>query len=71
MGVHMSGIVIVWRFDRFAGSTIHLLTALEEFRRLGVEFHLIQREHGHEHPNGGGYVYDCRRHLKAGEKYHL
>ena len=31
-------IVIVWRFDRFARSTIHLLTALKEFRRLGIGF---------------------------------
>jgi DNA invertase Pin-like site-specific DNA recombinase len=26
--------IIVWRFDRFARSTKHLLTALEEFRSL-------------------------------------
>lgn len=30
--------VIVWKFDRFARSTKHLLTALEEFRALGVSF---------------------------------
>jgi DNA invertase Pin-like site-specific DNA recombinase len=30
--------IIVWRFDRFARSTKHLLTALEEFRALGVQF---------------------------------
>jgi DNA invertase Pin-like site-specific DNA recombinase len=30
--------VIVWRFDRFARSTKHLLSALEEFRSLGVGF---------------------------------
>jgi len=30
--------VIVWRFDRFARSTKHLLLALEEFRGLGVQF---------------------------------
>jgi len=30
--------VLVWRFDRFARSTKHLLLALEEFRALGVEF---------------------------------
>jgi DNA invertase Pin-like site-specific DNA recombinase len=30
--------VIVWRFDRFARSTRHLLAALEEFRALGVGF---------------------------------
>ncbi len=30
--------VICWRFDRFARSTKHLITALEEFRHLGIEF---------------------------------
>jgi DNA invertase Pin-like site-specific DNA recombinase len=30
--------IVVWRFDRFARSTKHLLTALEEFRSLGVQF---------------------------------
>jgi DNA invertase Pin-like site-specific DNA recombinase len=30
--------IAVWRFDRFARSTRHLLTALEEFRSLGVQF---------------------------------
>ena len=30
--------VLVWRFDRFARSTRHLLTALEEFRSLGIQF---------------------------------
>ncbi len=31
-------VVLVWRFDRFARSTKHLVTALEEFRALGVGF---------------------------------
>jgi len=30
--------VIVWRFDRFARSTKHLLLALETFRSLGIQF---------------------------------
>lgn len=30
--------VVVWRFDRFARSTKHLITALEEFRHLGIDF---------------------------------
>jgi DNA invertase Pin-like site-specific DNA recombinase len=30
--------VAVWRFDRFARSTKHLLTALEEFKALGIQF---------------------------------
>jgi DNA invertase Pin-like site-specific DNA recombinase len=31
-------VVAVWRFDRFARSTQHLLSALEEFRALNVNF---------------------------------
>jgi len=31
-------VVAVWRFDRFARSTSHLLKALEEFQALGVDF---------------------------------
>ena len=31
-------VVAVWRFDRFARSTRHLLDALDEFRRCGVQF---------------------------------
>jgi DNA invertase Pin-like site-specific DNA recombinase len=30
--------IVVWRFDRFARSTRHLLLALEEFRSLGIQF---------------------------------
>jgi DNA invertase Pin-like site-specific DNA recombinase len=30
--------VLVWRFDRFARSTKHLLLALEEFRSKGIQF---------------------------------
>jgi len=31
-------VVLVWRFDRFARSSRHLLNTLEEFRALGVDF---------------------------------
>jgi DNA invertase Pin-like site-specific DNA recombinase len=31
-------VVAVWKFDRFARSTAHLLGALDEFRRCGVDF---------------------------------
>ena len=34
--------VLVWQFDRFARSTRHLLTALEEFDHLGVRFISVQ-----------------------------
>jgi DNA invertase Pin-like site-specific DNA recombinase len=30
--------VVVWKFDRFARSTSHLLQALETFKALGVDF---------------------------------
>jgi DNA invertase Pin-like site-specific DNA recombinase len=30
--------VVCWRFDRFARSTKHLISALDEFRHLGIEF---------------------------------
>jgi len=30
--------VLVWRFDRFARSTKHLILAMEEFRNLGIDF---------------------------------
>lgn len=31
-------VVAVWKFDRFARSTTHLLSALEEFQALGLNF---------------------------------
>lgn len=31
-------VVLVWRFDRFARSTRELVTALDEFKALGVDF---------------------------------
>ena len=31
-------VVVVWRFDRFARNTAHLLAAMDEFRALGVSF---------------------------------
>jgi len=30
--------ILVWRFDRFARSTRHLINALEEFKNLGIDF---------------------------------
>lgn len=30
--------VIVWKFDRFARSSTHLLNSLERFRSIGIEF---------------------------------
>ena len=31
-------VVLVWKFDRFARSLKHLVTALEEFKGLGIDF---------------------------------
>lgn len=31
-------VVVVWKFDRFARSVRHLVTALDEFRELGIDF---------------------------------
>src|SRR6516164_6102007 len=31
-------VVVVWRFDRFARSTSHLLPALEDFSAMGIDF---------------------------------
>ncbi len=31
-------VVLVWRFDRFARSTKHLILALEEFKNLGIDY---------------------------------
>lgn len=31
-------VVVVWKFDRFARSTSHLLRALEEFQSLSIDF---------------------------------
>ncbi len=31
-------VVLVWRFDRFARSTQHLINALEEFKNLKIDF---------------------------------
>lgn len=36
------GCVLVWKFDRFARSTRHLLEALAEFDQLGVRFVSVQ-----------------------------
>lgn len=31
-------VIVVWRFDRFARSTSHLLRSLEEFQSIGIDF---------------------------------
>jgi len=44
--------VVVWRFDRFARSTKHLVTALEEFRHLGIDFISFQENIDTSSPMG-------------------
>lgn len=44
--------VLVWKFDRFARSTRHLLAALEEFDHLGIRFISIQDQIDTDSPMG-------------------
>ena len=44
--------VLVWKFDRFARSTRHLLAALEEFDHLGVRFVSVQDQVDTDSPMG-------------------
>ncbi len=44
--------VLVWKFDRFARSTRHLLTALEESDHLGVRFVSVQDQIDTDRPMG-------------------
>jgi DNA invertase Pin-like site-specific DNA recombinase len=44
--------VLVWKFDRFARSTRHLLAALEEFDHLGVRFVSVQDQIDTSSPMG-------------------
>src|SRR4051794_29419430 len=49
---HEIDCVLVWKFDRFARSTRHLLTALEEFDHLGVRFVSVQDQIDTDSPMG-------------------
>jgi DNA invertase Pin-like site-specific DNA recombinase len=51
--------VIVWRFDRFARSTKHLLLALEEFRSLGIQFISYQENIDTQQSTRPGTLHDC------------
>ena len=46
-------VVLVWRFDRFARSTKHLILALEAFRNLGIDFVSYQENIDTSSPLGG------------------
>lgn len=43
---------LVWKFDRFARSTAHLLAALEEFKHLGIRFISVQDQIDTHSPMG-------------------
>lgn len=45
-------IVAVWRFDRFARDTKHLVNALDEFQRLNVEFLSLREQLDTSSPMG-------------------
>jgi DNA invertase Pin-like site-specific DNA recombinase len=49
---HEIDCVLVWKFDRFARSTRHPLTALEELNHLGVRFVSIQDQVDTDSPMG-------------------
>jgi DNA invertase Pin-like site-specific DNA recombinase len=49
---HEIDCVLVWKFDRFARSTRHLLAALEEFNHLGVRFISVQDQVDTDSPMG-------------------
>jgi DNA invertase Pin-like site-specific DNA recombinase len=49
---HEIDCVLVWKFDRFARSTRHLLAALEEFNHLGMRFVSVQDQIDTESPMG-------------------
>lgn len=44
--------ILVWRFDRFARSVKHLVTALNEFKNLGVDFLSFQENIDTSSPMG-------------------
>jgi len=45
-------VVLVWRYDRFARSTVALVNALAEFRSLGVDFVSLQENVDTTTPQG-------------------
>jgi DNA invertase Pin-like site-specific DNA recombinase len=49
---HEIDCVLVWKFDRFARSTRHLLAAREEFNHLGVRFISVQDQIDTDRPKG-------------------
>ena len=63
-------VVLVYRFDRFARSVRHLVTALDEFRALGVEFISYSESLDTSTPMGARHVRDRRRTRGARTRHH-
>ena len=53
--------VLVWKFDRFARSTRHLLTALEKFDHSRRALRQRPGPSGHKQPDGPSHVQHHRR----------
>jgi DNA invertase Pin-like site-specific DNA recombinase len=51
--------VFVWRFDRFARSLKHLVTALEQFRSLNIQFISLQEQIDTSTPLGNAMYAIC------------
>jgi DNA invertase Pin-like site-specific DNA recombinase len=49
---HEFACVLVWKFDRFARSVAHLLSALDEFNHLGIRFISVQDQVDTQSPLG-------------------
>ena len=62
--------VLVWRFDRFARSTKHLILALEEFRNLGIDFVSYQENVDTSSPLGWSDIHHHQCCGSAGEGYY-
>ncbi len=45
-------VVLVWRFDRFARSVKHLISALENFKKLNIDFISLQEQFDTSSPIG-------------------
>ena len=62
-------VVLCWRFDRFARSIEQLVTALAEFRHLGIDF-VGARGARHINPYGQGDVHHYRGNGRTRKERH-
>ena len=59
--------VLVWKFDRFARSTAHLIKALEEFNHLGIRFISVQDQIDTNSPMGKAMLVEQVRNRQEDE----